>query len=119
MNFLLDENFPRSAVGQLQRAGHAATPALDFFPPGTADDRLFARAQLERAIFLSTDKDFFHTISMAFAQHHGAIVIALHRPNRTDLLRRLADALAVLGDRSLTNTVWLVTDTRIYRRQKT
>jgi len=68
---------------------------------------------------VTTDKDFFHTIPLAFARHNGAIVITLHRPNRTDLLRRLADALAALGNRSLTNTVWLVTDSRIYSRQKT
>ena len=119
MNFLLDENFPRPALTQLQQAGHAATHALELFPPGTADDRLFARAQQEHAVFLTTDKDFFHTVPLAFAQHHGAIVIALRRPNRADLLRRLTDALAVLGHRNLDNTVWLVTDARIYSRQKT
>jgi predicted nuclease of predicted toxin-antitoxin system len=119
MKFLLDENFPRPAIAQLQQAGHTATHALELFPPGTADDRLFARAQQERAVFVSTDKDFFHTVPLAFAQHNGAIVVALRRPNRTDLLRRLTEALTALGDRSLDNTVWLVTDTRIYSRQKT
>lgn len=118
MNFLLDENFPRPALTQLQQAGHTATHALELFPPGTADDRLFAHAQQKRAILLTTDKDFFHTVPLAFAQHHGAIVIALRRPNREDLLHRLTDALAVLGDRNLDNTVWLVTDTRIYSRQR-
>jgi predicted nuclease of predicted toxin-antitoxin system len=118
MNFLLDENFPRSALAQLQLAGHTATHALDLFAPGANDDRLFAHAQQSHAIFVTTDKDFFHTIPLTFARHNGAIVITLRRPNRTDLLRRLADALAALGDRTLTNTVWLVTDTRIYSRQK-
>ena len=118
MNFFLDENFPRSALTQLQRAGHAASHALEAFPPGTTDDRLFAHAQQTAAILVTTDKDFFHTIPLAFAQHHGAIVITLRRPNRTDLTRRLADALAVLGNRGLENTVWLVTDTRTYSRQK-
>jgi hypothetical protein len=32
------------------------------------------------------------------------------------LLRRLADALALLGERGLQDTVWLVTDTRIRSR---
>lgn len=118
MNFLLDENFPRPALVQLQLAGHTATHVLDSFPPGTADDRLFAHAQQVRAVFVTTDKDFFHTIPLAFAQHQGAIVITLHRPNRTDLLRRLADALTVLGDRTLQDAVWLVTDTRIYSRRR-
>jgi hypothetical protein len=42
----------------------------------------------------------------------------LRRPNREALLRRLADALTALGDRSLNNSVWLVTDARIYCRQR-
>ncbi|HEX7570190.1 MAG TPA: DUF5615 family PIN-like protein [Verrucomicrobiae bacterium] len=118
MNFFLDENFPRPALVQLQSAGHTAVHALETFPPGTADDQLFAHAQQESAIFITTDKDFFHTIPLAFAQHQGAIVITLRRPNRDELLRRLADALAALGERKLDNSVWLVTDTRIYSRQK-
>ncbi len=70
-------------------------------------------------IFITTDKDFFHTVPLTFAHHHGALVITLRRPNRAALLCRLADALTVLGQRSLLNTVWLITDTRIYSRQKT
>lgn len=119
MKFLLDENFPRPALTQLQSIGHSAVHALEIFPPGTADAPLFTHAQQEHAVFITTDKDFFHTVPLAFAQHYGAIVITLRRPNRDELLRRLFDALKALGERSLNNTVWLVTDTRIYSRQKT
>jgi predicted nuclease of predicted toxin-antitoxin system len=118
MKFFLDENFPRLAIAQVQSIGHTATHALEFFPPGTADEKLFSRAQTDGAVFLTTDRDFFHTIPLAFAHHHGAMVITLRRPNRADLLRRLAEALAVLEKRNLDNTVWLITDTRIYSRQK-
>jgi predicted nuclease of predicted toxin-antitoxin system len=119
MKFFLDENFPRPALIQLQSAGHTAVHALEIFPPGTPDEKLFAHAQKERAVFISTDRDFFHTVPLAFGQHHGAIVITLRRPNRDGLLRRLADALVALGERQLDDSVWLVTDTRIYSRQKT
>ena len=116
MKFFLDENFPRLALAQLVAAGHSASHALDSFPPGTADDKLFAHAQTDGAIFITTDKDFFHTIPLTFARHGGALVITLRKPNRADLLRRLADALALLGGRELRDTVWLVTDTRIRSR---
>jgi len=119
MKFFLDENFPRPAIAQLESAGHTAVHALENFPPGTPDDQLFAHAQRERAIFITTDKDFFHTVPLAFARHHGAIVITLRRPNRAELLHRLAGALAALGERNLADSVWLVTDTRIYSRHKT
>ena len=118
MKFFLDENFPRPALLQLHSAGHAAVHALEIFPPGTADAQLFAHAQQDHTIFITTDKDFYHTVPLAFAQHQGAIVITLRRPNRDVLLRRLSDALLTLGERTLANTVWLVTDTRIYSRQR-
>jgi predicted nuclease of predicted toxin-antitoxin system len=116
MKFFLDENFPRPALTYLVSAGHSAAHALDYFPPGTDDEKLFERAQSDGAIFITTDKDFFHTIPLAFARHGGAIVITLRKPNRADLLRRLADALTLLGERDLRDTVWLVTDTRIRSR---
>jgi predicted nuclease of predicted toxin-antitoxin system len=116
MKFFLDENFPRPALLALQAAGHQAVHALDIFPPGTADEKLFLHAQDENAIFVTTDKDFFHTVPLAFQSHQGAIVITLRKPNRNDLLRRLADALALLGERNLKDTVWLVTDGRIRSR---
>ena len=58
MKFFLDENFPRPALTSLQAAGHSAVHALEIFPPGTADDVLFAHAQQERAIFITTDRVF-------------------------------------------------------------
>ncbi len=116
MKFFPDENFPRTALTFLESAGHSATHALQHFPPGTADETLFAHAQERQAVFVSTDKDFFHTVPLAFERHCGAIVITLRKPNRADLLRRLADALAQLADRELKNSAWLVTETRIRSR---
>lgn len=119
MKFFLDENFPKPAQGMLESAGHAAAHALDIFPPGTDDEVLFSHAQRESSVFITTDRDFFHTVPLAFAHHHGAMIITLHRPNRAELLRRLSDALAALGKRDMANTVWLITDTRIYSRHRT
>ena|SRR6185437_3344023 len=118
MKFFLDENFPRAALDFLRNSAHSATHALDHFPPGTSDERLFAHAQTEAAIFISTDKDFFHTVPLTCPQHAGAIVITLHKANRDALLRRLDETLGTLGGRNLSNVVWLVTDTRIYTRRK-
>ena len=90
---------------------------MQSFRPGTEDTKLFAHAQEQKAIFVTTDRDIFHTIPLAFERHNGAIVITLRKPNRADLLRRLADALALLGQRDLRDTVWLVTETRIRSRR--
>lgn len=118
MKFFLDENFPRPAIGQLVSVGHSAVHALEVFSPGTEDETLFVHAQEKEAVFITTDKDFFHTVPLAFENHHGVIVITLRRPNRLGLLKRLSDALNTLGKRTLENSVWLVTDTHIYSRQR-
>ena len=74
MKFFLDENFPRPALTQLQAAGHSAVHALEIFPPGTADDALFAHAQQKHAVFVTTDRDCFHTVPLTFAHDPGAMV---------------------------------------------
>ena len=117
MKFFLDENFPRPAITFLESVGHSASHTLQHFPSGTPDTTLFAHAQRQNAVFVTTDKDFFHTIPLAYEHHSGAIVITLRKPNRADLLRRLANALTQLGERSLQDTTWLVTETRIRSRQ--
>jgi predicted nuclease of predicted toxin-antitoxin system len=81
MIFFLEENFPRPALAHLRDSGHKASHALDTFPLGTVDDKLFAHAQEQSAIFVTTGKDFFHTIPLSCARHHGAIVITLRKPS--------------------------------------
>ncbi len=111
MRFFLDENFPRPAIAFLQSAGHSASHALQNLSPGTED------AQKQTAILVTTDKDFFHTIPWTFEWHSDAIVITLRKANRADFLRRLADALALVGERDLDDTVWLVTEARVRSRK--
>ncbi|MCL1888221.1 MAG: hypothetical protein FWF96_05065, partial [Kiritimatiellaeota bacterium] len=50
---------------------------------------VFRLAQKHRAVFLTTDKDFYHTIPFLHPSHHGVVVVSLHQPNRQALLGRL------------------------------
>ena len=78
MKFFLDENFPRPAIAQLVSAGYSASHTLDHFPPGTADDKLFDHAQQAGAIFITTDKDFFHASTRTLRPEKCLVVY--HRP---------------------------------------
>lgn len=116
MLFFLDENFPRSAVEFLGTHGHTAVRALDYFPQGTGDDRLFDKAQELGALFLSTDKDFFHTVPLLRTDRKIAVVaFTLAQPTRTKLLGRLAAFLETVPTPT-SGDVYLVTDTRILKR---
>src|SRR5688572_25183612 len=87
MLFFFDENFPLSAAEFLKTRGHTAVRALDYFPLGSADDVLFDKAQELGATFLSTDKDFFHTVPFLRTDRKIAVVaITLAQPTRASCL---------------------------------
>ncbi|MCD4655743.1 DUF5615 family PIN-like protein [bacterium] len=57
---------------------------------GSTDPEIFSLAQSAHAIFLTTNADFFHTIPHLVSDHPGVVVITLHKPNRQNILERLA-----------------------------
>lgn len=58
MTFFLDENFPKSAENFLQSLGHTTYHVYQTEFQGSEDEKLFSLAQEQKAIFLTTDKDF-------------------------------------------------------------
>lgn len=117
MRFYLDENFPLSAAAFLTEAGHEIIRAIDRHPHGTGDEVLFQDAQEQQAVFLTTDKDFFHTIPFLFPDRSApSVVVALARPNRETILLRLKTFLAAVDVNERANGVYLVTDRKIFRR---
>ena len=90
MNFFLDENFPKSAIGLLEKLGHLVFDLRGTEREGSSGSDIFDEAQRRGAIFLTTDRDFFHTIPHLFPDHAGVIVIALRQPNRAAILEKLS-----------------------------
>jgi predicted nuclease of predicted toxin-antitoxin system len=88
MKFSLDENFPKAAAGVLERLGHEVFDLRGTGREGSPDAEIFTDAQLQGAVFLTTDRDFFHTIPHLHAEHHGVVVIALRQPNRAAILEK-------------------------------
>ena len=89
MKFVLDENFPFSAASWLTELGHDAVDVRSEGLGGSKDDKLFEFCQNLGAVFLTTDRDFFHTIPHLYPKHHGVLVIALKQPNRVKILSKL------------------------------
>jgi predicted nuclease of predicted toxin-antitoxin system len=89
MKFFFDENFPKATAVVLDSLGH------QYFDPrgtkfeGKPDEVLLAEARRLNAVFLTTDRDFFHTLRHEFPDHAGIIVIALKKPNRQAIIDRL------------------------------
>ncbi len=89
MIFFLDENFPRSVISLFEKEGHTTIDIRSTEHEGLDDIKIFELAQKENAIFLTTDRDFFHTIPRLFQKHHGIIVITLRQPNRKGITEKL------------------------------
>lgn len=62
MKFLLDENFPKASHLLLAGLHHDIIDFRDGGIVGSPDSEVVAMAITERAILLTTDRDFFHTI---------------------------------------------------------
>ncbi len=73
MKFFFDENFPKAAAVVLDSLGH------QYFDPrgtkfeGKPDEVLLTEARRLDAVFLTTDRDFFHTLRHEFPDHAGII----------------------------------------------
>lgn len=89
MNFFLDENFPKKAIPLLEEQGHNVFDIRGTDREGLSDLELFPLAKKEKAVFLTTDKNFFHTIHLTEKPHYGIIVIALRQPNAEALMSKL------------------------------
>lgn len=90
MKFFLDENFPKAAHPLLKNLGHEIFDLRGTSREGAADTEIFQEAQDCEAVFLTTDRDFFHTVPHLYSRHEGVVVIALRQPNRANILDKLS-----------------------------
>jgi predicted nuclease of predicted toxin-antitoxin system len=90
MTFFLDENFPKSSIKLISDLGHKVIDIRASEKEGADDYEIFDMAQKHGAIFLTTDKDFYHTVPFQYSKHHGVVIIALSQPNRERIIEKLA-----------------------------
>lgn len=111
MNFLLDENFPKAEHDVLQGLGHASFDLRGTAEEGMSDEGIFRRAQDLGAVFLTTDRDFFHTIPHLHPAHHGVVVIALRQPNRLRIIEKMNWIIGHLKPEDFRDRVFQLRDT--------
>ena len=119
MKFFLDENFPKRAMAYLEAEGHQVFDIRGTKHEGCNDQDIFSMAQAKKACFLTTDKDFFHTVPFLFDFHHGVIIVTLKKPNGAAILTRLKWLLAsfdVLDSAKLAAKIYLLEDKRFLVR---
>jgi len=113
MLFFLDENFPKKVVPFLNEKGHETLDIRGTPQEGLSDNLIFTIAQEKGAVFLTTDRDFFHTVPFLYSEHRGIVVIALSQPNTKNILDKLAVALIHLEKQDIGSHCLLLTDTKM------
>ena len=66
MNFLFDENSPRSARTLIESQGHSVIDFREEGIKGSSDEVVMTMAIERSAVVLTTDRDFFHTIGRQY-----------------------------------------------------
>jgi len=97
MRFLANENFPGSAVTELQMAGHDVV-WVRTAAPGSKDEDVLAQAAREGRIVLTFDKDFGELAwQSSLPASCGVILVRLAMPPASDVGSVLA---ARIGERA-------------------
>jgi len=114
MRFFLDENIPKKVGEYLVSQGYDFNDIRGTEKEGATDEEIFKLAQKSKAIFLTTDKDFFHTIPYLYPKHEGIVVIALSQPNTQNILEKVEYAVSYLEKRTLASRCLLMTDKNMH-----
>lgn len=112
MQFFLDENVPRKAIQILRELGHEWQDIRGTDQEGLKDEEIFHLACQKKAVFITTDKDFFHTIHFNHKPHYGIIVIALSAPNTKNICDKLEWVLKQIRSENINNQCYLLSDHR-------
>ena len=110
MKFFLDENFPKKAASLLEQLGHKVFDIRGTVQEGISDAEIFSLARKEEAIFLTSDKYFYHTIHLTEKPHYGIIVVALRQPNSAAILEKINWVHDNIRQFSFNNECLLLTD---------
>jgi predicted nuclease of predicted toxin-antitoxin system len=107
MKVLVDENIPRMTVAALRYGGHDVIDVRGTADEGIDDQRLWAIAQQEGRLLITTDKGF-----AAYRQepHRGILIIRLRQPNRQRIHDRVMQAVAELQAREWRGVLVVVRD---------
>ncbi len=110
MKVLVDENIPMSIVELLSSEGFEVLDLRKSVHEGKLDEFIFDYAIDNSAFFITTDKDFFHTVPWKFPEHFGVAIIALKQPNSISLREKAVWLLENFDLSELRNQVILLRD---------
>jgi predicted nuclease of predicted toxin-antitoxin system len=103
MKIFVDEHIPMMTVRTLRLMGHDIRDIRGTPDEGMQDDALWAMAQREERLLITTDKGF---TQYRTAPHYGVLIIRLRRPNRQKIHTRIMQALRQFPELEWPGVCW-------------
>ena len=98
MRVLANENFPGEAIGALRERGHDIV-WIRTEAPGSKDQAILQRAQIEKRIIITFDKDFgelaFHSRLPASC---GIVLFRISAPSPASVIQKVVETLESRSD---------------------
>jgi predicted nuclease of predicted toxin-antitoxin system len=115
MRILVDENIPAITVRELRKTGHEVLDIRGSERQGSDDDELWALAQAEGRLLVTTDKGF---ASHRGEHHHGVLIVRLHQPTEQTIHSRVMLAMKRFPPHDWPGLLVVMRDTvqSVYRR---
>lgn len=90
MRICVDENIPNVTVHELKNLGHDVLDIRGTAEQGMPDELLWAKAQAEQRLLITTDKGFAQYRNES---HSGILVVRLKQPNEQKIHLRVMQAI--------------------------
>ena len=98
VQFLLDEDLPRSAADLVRRLGHHAVDVRDVGLRGETDRQIISYAREQDLCLITGDYDFADTRSYPPSEHCGIVVLRIRRGSTARSILALLEAFLQKGD---------------------
>jgi predicted nuclease of predicted toxin-antitoxin system len=89
MKVKLDENVSSLALEPLRLLGHDVDSVIEEQLAGAEDSAVWAAAQHEQRLLVTSDLDFSDVRKFAPGTHHGLVLLRLREPSRRAIEKRV------------------------------
>jgi predicted nuclease of predicted toxin-antitoxin system len=115
MKILADENIPRDIVAWLRQTGNDVLFAAET-QPGASDMDWLTRADQERRLIITSDKDYGELVFRNGVNTHGVVLLRLEDLPASQMLTRLQAVWSVVEANPIGRFI-VITETRVRVRQ--
>ena len=108
MRIFTDENIPSMTVRELRAMDFDVLDLRGTEDEGATDEWIWATAQMEKRLLITTDKGFTHHRNEL---HYGILIVCLHQPNRHRIHKRVMNAINQFAEDDWKNLLVVMRDT--------